>query len=89
MIKENLSIVVGAKGLIGATLCKKLKERGDYLISLDIDNINSNFISKLKKKNLKNINIFFTQIYNDKNSNEKKLNNAKLSLLQYRNKTNF
>jgi hypothetical protein len=86
MIKENLSIVVGAKGLIGTTLCKKLKERGDYLISLDINNINSNFISKLKKKNLQNINIFFTQIYNDKNSNEKKSNNAKLSLLQYRNK---
>ena len=62
MKKQNI-LVTGAAGFIGYSLCKKLLENKNYLIT-GLDNLNSYYSVKLKKerlkklKNLKNFQFF-------------------------------
>ena len=53
MKKQNI-LVTGAAGFIGYSLCKKLLENKNYLIT-GLDNLNSYYSVKLKKERLKNL----------------------------------
>jgi hypothetical protein len=102
---KNISIIFGAKGLIGSELYNKLKIRGDNVVAVDIkklsgggvikkkDYINLDgidyhrFLKKLKNEKYNFLNLFFLQMYIEKNpSNSSNIKNANLSPLNYRNK---
>ena len=83
---KNISIIFGAKGLIGSELYNKLKIRGDNVVAVDIKKFSGGggvikkkdyikldgvdyhrFLKKLKNEKYNFLNLFFLQIYIEKN----------------------
>ncbi|QDD01769.1 SDR family oxidoreductase [Candidatus Methylopumilus planktonicus] len=79
---KALSIILGAKGLLGSELYTQIKKRGDIVVALDkgsdseridkseyvdINDLKSNQIhDQISKNNYNAINIFFAQMYTEK-----------------------